>query len=81
MSREDYISKLFRRNASKLESEPSDDLWGRIEQQLDKSVPVPNKGQTRVLAMSRYIAAASVLLLVGVSAWLLTEVDQNNLAE
>lgn len=80
MSREDYISKLFRRNASKLESEPSDDLWGRIEQQLDKSVPVPNKGQTRVLAMSRYIAAASVLLLVGVSAWLLTEVDQNKLA-
>lgn len=36
MSREDYISKLFRENADKLDEQPSQDLWSRISGELDQ---------------------------------------------
>lgn len=69
MSRNDYISKLFIKNQDKLEQVPSDDLWARLERQLDVDLPLEApttapapKGTGRVISMTRYAAAASVLV-------------------
>lgn len=73
MSRDDYISKLFIDNQDKLDEQPSNDLWGRLEARLDEELPVGgvNAPKTQsshrggsIIKMSRFLAAASIVLAV-----------------
>ncbi|MFT5646273.1 MAG: hypothetical protein ACI976_000951 [Aureispira sp.] len=68
MSRDDYISKLFIKNQDKLEQPPSNDLWSRMELQLDQDLPVTQSSTTgtatKVIGLSKYLAAASVLVVL-----------------
>lgn len=80
MSREDYISKLFRENADKLDEQPSHDLWSRISGELDrpegsseqedlpKFEQVSPKSAARprggLMQLAPYFAAASIVAAV-----------------
>ena len=72
MSRDDYISKLFIKNEDKLTQAPSDDLWSRLEATLDEQLPVAETAAPppKILSLSRYFAAASVLIAVVGSVYL-----------
>ena len=68
MSRDDYISKLFLKNQDKLEQAPSQDLWAKLEAELDA---VPQQAEPIAAPRAKvrrfwmpYAVAASVLLLV-----------------
>lgn len=73
MNRDDYISKLFIKNQSKLDQAPSADLWSKLEAQLDEKKPVvqtvPGTSGARVLSMSKYLAAASIFLVLMASVY------------
>lgn len=70
MSRDDYISKLFIKNQDKLEQTPSNDLWSKMELALDQDLPVTQSSTagtgsvTKVIGLSKYLAAASVLVVL-----------------
>ena len=80
MSREDYISKLFRENADKLDEQPSQDLWSRISGELDRpegsstqeDLPrfeqISSKSAARprgaMLKFAPYFAAASIVAAI-----------------
>ena len=92
MSRDDYISKLFIKNQDKLEQLPSDDLWSKMELQLDQDLPVTQSSATtagratKVIGLSKYLAAASVVVVLGSAAYLFQSVkgakmDENVFAE
>ncbi len=78
MSRDDYISKLFIKNQDKLNQAPSDDFWSKLEAQLDETMPVVNKGQTRAIGFSRYLAAASVIFAVMASVYMVQVVTMQS---
>ena len=66
MSRDDYISKLFIKNQDKLQQMPADDLWSKLEQQLDTAadVPVTDVGHApKQFRLYTFLAAASVVFL------------------
>lgn len=88
MSRNDYISKLFIDNQDKLDEQPSNDLWGRLEARLDEELPVETtttktiQGGGRggsMIKMSRFLAAASILLAVFSVVALYQYADKSNL--
>lgn len=80
MSREDYISKLFRENADKLDEQPSQDLWSRISGELDypessngqedlpKFEQISSKSVARprggMMQLAPYFAAASIVAAI-----------------
>lgn len=76
MSRDDYISKLFIKNQDKLEQAPSDDLWSKLEMQLDQDLSIVENvtstptASVKMFSLSRYFAAASVLVAVVGSIYL-----------
>lgn len=75
MSRDDYISKLFIKNQDKLEQSPSNDLWSKLDMQLDQELPVTQSSTTtatatKVVGLSKYLAAASVLVVLASAAYL-----------
>jgi hypothetical protein len=66
MSRDDYISKLFIKNQDKLQQMPADDLWSKLEQQLDTAAdaPVTDVGHApKQFRLYAFLVAASVVLL------------------
>ncbi|BDS09856.1 DUF6265 family protein [Aureispira anguillae] len=76
MSRDDYISKLFIKNQHKLEQAPSDDLWSKLELQLEQELPVTTQAAPpKIFRLSRYFAAASVLVAVVGSIYLFKMVE------
>jgi len=71
MSRDDYISKLFIDNQDKLNQAPSMDLWSKLEANLDEQLPTADTpAPPKILSLSRYFAAASVLVAVMGSVYL-----------
>ncbi|CAA6830175.1 MAG: Unknown protein [uncultured Aureispira sp.] len=90
MSRDDYISKLFIKNQDKLEQAPSNDLWSKMELQLDQDLPVTQSSTagsaTKVIGLSKYLAAASVLVLLAGATYMFrsmetSTMDQNVFSE
>jgi len=77
MSSDDYISKLFVKNKDKLNTPPSDGLWDKIEAKLDKDLPVQNKTGGRIVGLSRYFAAASVVLVVLCATYMIQLMNNN----
>lgn len=80
MSRDDYISKLFIDNQDKLNQAPSVDLWSKLEANLDEQLPIAETpAPPKILSLSRYFAAASVLVAVVGSVYLfdLAKAPQN----
>lgn len=66
MEKKDYISKLFLNNQDKLEQQPSEGLWDRIESNLDESMPL-KKSNWSLIGLYRMSAAAAVIgLTVGI---------------
>lgn len=79
MSRDDYISKLFIKNQDKLEQAPSEDLWSKLELTLDQQMPVAGQAPApKIFSLSRYFAAASVLVAVVSTVYLLKVVETSN---
>lgn len=64
MSREDYISKLFIKNKDKLNQEPSDTLWDKIESNLDNEINISQNEERKIFQLKNLIAAASFLGLI-----------------
>ena len=71
MEKKDYISKLFLNNQDKLEQQPGEGLWDRIESNLDESMPV-KKSRWSLIGLYRISAAAAVIGLT-VSIFLIYE--------
>jgi hypothetical protein len=81
MSRDDYISKLFIKNQDKLEQSPSKDLWSKLDLQLDQELPVTQSSTTtatKVVGLSKYLAAASVLVVFASVAYLFRFVETSD---
>lgn len=85
MSRDDYISKLFIKNQDKLEQPPSNDLWSKLEMQLDQELPVTENttggatSATKVIGLSKYLAAASVLVVLASVAYMFRSIETSNM--
>lgn len=79
MSRDDYISKLFIENQDKLNKAPSSNLWDRIEAEMDKTAPVsPSQSPVKVISLTKYLAAASVLVVISVGVWMFAQSEQKD---
>lgn len=87
MSRDDYISKLFIKNQDKLEQPPSNDLWSKLEMQLDQELPVTQNSTassatvTKVVGLSKYLAAASVLVVLASAAYMLRSIETSDMSQ
>lgn len=83
MSRDDYISKLFIKNQDKLEQPPSNDLWSKLELQLEQELPVTQSSTTgtatKVIGLSKYLAAASVLVVLASVAYMFRSIETSNM--
>lgn len=83
MSRDDYISKLFIKNQDKLEQPPSNDLWSRMELQLDQDLPVTQNSTagsaTKVIGLSKYLAAASVLVVLASVTYMFRSIETSTM--
>ena len=85
MSRDDYISKLFIKNQDKLEQPPSNDLWSRMELQLDQDMPVTESSTTsagtaiKVIGLSKYLAAASVLVVLASVTYMFRTIETSTM--
>lgn len=81
MSRDDYISKLFIKNQDKLEQAPSNDLWSKMELQLNQDLPVTQSSTTatasatKVVGLSKYLAAASVLVVLASVTYMFRSIE------
>ena len=84
MNRDDYISKLFIKNQDKLNQMPADDLWSKLEQQLDASAVDTEANvldiQSKKSRFSALLVAASVLLLMGAVTFVFTPKDKDQMA-
>ena len=84
MNRDDYISKLFIKNQDKLNQMPADDLWSKLEQQLDTSAVDTEANvldiQSKKSRFSALLVAASVLLLMGAVTFVFTPKDKDQMA-
>lgn len=85
MSRDDYISKLFIKNQDKLEQPPSNDLWSKMELQLDQDLPVTQSSTagtgsvTKVIGLSKYLAAASVLVVLASVTYMFRSIETSTM--
>jgi hypothetical protein len=85
MSRDDYISKLFIKNQDKLEQAPSNDLWSKMELQLDQDLPVTQSSTagtasvTKVVGLSKYLAAASVLVVLASVTYMFRSIETSTM--
>jgi hypothetical protein len=85
MSRDDYISKLFIKNQDKLEQPPSNDLWSKMELQLDQDLPVTQSSTTsagsatKVIGLSKYLAAASVLVVLASVTYMFRTIETSTM--
>ena len=85
MSRDDYISKLFIKNQDKLEQPPSNDLWAQMELQLDQDLPVTQSStastgaSTKVIGLSKYLAAASVLVVLASVTYMFRSIETSTM--
>lgn len=79
MSRDDYISKLFIKNQDKLEQAPSKDLWSKLELQLEQELPVTQSSTTgsatKIVGLSKYLAAASVFVVLASIAYMSRSIE------
>ena len=75
MSREDYISRLFKKKVSNLEQEPREEVWNRLQSRLDGQFA--SKASNRSLhgawqvKMTWTWSTAAAIMVVGLSFWAL----------
>ncbi|MCH2020898.1 MAG: hypothetical protein MK207_00355 [Saprospiraceae bacterium] len=76
MSRDDYISKLFIKNQDKLNQEPSEDLWSKLEAQLDAPTSSVQAKPVKIVSMRKFLAAASIVLAVVTTVVIYDNINQ-----